>query len=306
MNVSVVVPTWRRPADLTRCLAGLAAQTRTPDEVVVVVRAEDAATWELLRKPRADGLAVRPAHVERPGAVEALRAGIEAAGGDVVAITDDDSVPRPDWLQRIEAALAGDPGVGGVGGRDFVHREGGVLDDGRPTVGLVRWYGRVLGNHHLGTGSARDVDVLKGVNMAFRNEALDGVRFADGLRGGGAQVHWEVDLCLAVKAGGWRLLYDPAIAVDHFPAERFDEDRRSGLTVEALQNEVFNLTYVLMRRLPRGRRGLALGYGLLVGTGEAPGLLMALEGAVRRRGTAGLLRACERARIAAFRASRKH
>ncbi|RAG65491.1 hypothetical protein DN536_36710, partial [Burkholderia multivorans] len=25
---------------------------------------------------------------------------------------------------------------------------------------------------------------------------------------------------------GWKLMYDPAIAVDHYPAERFDDDRR--------------------------------------------------------------------------------
>ena len=300
MDVSVLVPTWRRPEDLSRCLAGLAAQTRAPGEVVVVTRDDDAATWALLQEPRDDGLPVRAARLARSGVVEALRSGFELAAGRIVAITDDDSVPRPDWLERIESAFARDERLGGMGGRDFVHESGRVLDDGRPEVGRLRWYGRVVGNHHLGVGPAREVDVLKGVNMAFRREALAAVRLSEGLRGGGAQVHWEVDLCLAVTAAGWRLLYDPALAVDHYPAARFDDDQRTERSLEAVGNETFNLTYVLLRRLPRGRAALALGYGLLVGSREAPGLVTALERVLRGRRRPGALAACSRARVEAL------
>ncbi len=48
LSVGVLVPSYRRPEDLGRCLEGLAAQIRLPDEVMVVVRDEDAATWEAL------------------------------------------------------------------------------------------------------------------------------------------------------------------------------------------------------------------------------------------------------------------
>ena len=169
-------------------------------------------------------------------------------------------------------------------------------------VGKIRWYGRVLGNHHLGAGESRGVDLLKGANMAFRRDALRDVRLDPALRGSGAQVHWEVDLCLAVRNAGWRLVYDPAVAVDHYPAERFDEDQRNARPDVALQNEVFNLTYVLLRRLSGWRRLLVLGYGVVVGTREAPGLVVALEQALRRSRAAPSLRACERARFEALRA----
>jgi GT2 family glycosyltransferase len=301
MKLSVVVPTWRRPAELSRCLEGLAGQSRAPDEVVVVAREEDEKTWALLREPRPDGLPLRPARVERPGVLEALRTGIEAVEGDVVAITDDDSIPRPDWIERMETALAGDERVGGVGGRDFVHQDGRVVEDGAPAVGRVRWYGRVLGNHHLGSGPPREVDVLKGVNVAFRRVAIADAQLPRDLRGSGAQVHWELDLCLAVKNAGWKLVYDPRIAVDHFPAHRYDEDRRRGRPLAALGNEVFNLTLVLLRRLPPGRAAVAFGYGVLVGTRDAPGLVTACERALRGRHARGALGACERARTEALR-----
>ncbi|NTX23610.1 glycosyltransferase family 2 protein, partial [Burkholderia cepacia] len=48
MKISVLVPTYRRPADLARCLLALQRQQRLPDEVIVVARPEDDATHERL------------------------------------------------------------------------------------------------------------------------------------------------------------------------------------------------------------------------------------------------------------------
>lgn len=42
---------------------------------------------------------------------------------------------------------------------------------------LVQWFGRVIGNHHLGTGGVREVDILKGVNMSFRQTAPGFLQF---------------------------------------------------------------------------------------------------------------------------------
>jgi GT2 family glycosyltransferase len=301
VKLTVLIPTWRRPRQLANCLDGLGRQTRSPDEVVVVARGEDAETWSLLDGRRSSGVpALRAVRVDSPGQVRSLQAGLARAEGEVVAITDDDTVPRPDWLERIERSLDQQPEVGGVGGRDWVHDGARVVDGSHATVGKILWYGRVIGNHHLGVGDARPVDLLKGANMAFRRDALRGVGIAGGLRGGGAQVHSDMDLCLAVKRAGWALVYDPAIAVDHYPAARFDEDQREDRPLAALQNEVYNETYVLARRLAPGRAALALLYGFLVGTRQAPGPVVALERCVRGNRPGAMLRACTRARIEAL------
>lgn len=47
MNISVLIPTYRRPKDLARCLEALKKQKRVPDEVLVIVRNTDAETWFL-------------------------------------------------------------------------------------------------------------------------------------------------------------------------------------------------------------------------------------------------------------------
>src|SRR5260370_18870095 len=104
MKISVLVPTYRRPADLARCLAALRRQARAPDEVIVVVRPEDDATHERLADPAVRGkLALRVALVDVPGQVAALNPRLNVAAGDVLAITDHDAAPRPAWRHRLAA-----------------------------------------------------------------------------------------------------------------------------------------------------------------------------------------------------------
>jgi cellulose synthase/poly-beta-1,6-N-acetylglucosamine synthase-like glycosyltransferase len=299
MDLSVVVPTYRRPAELRHCLEGLAAQKRLPGEVLVMARGDDAQTWEVLSDAPA-ALSVRGVRVDAAGVVVALNAALNAAAGDLVAITDDDAVARPDWLERVERYLRADARLGGVGGRDVVHDASGSGVGTEPVVGVIRRYGRVIGNHHLGTGGGRRVELLKGVNMAFRREALRGLRIDERLRGLGAQPHWEIDLCLRVISAGWELLYDPAIVVDHYPAQRFDEDQRMGRPLQALQNEVYNEMYALLRNLPRWRGAIAFGYGMAVGTRLAPGIVTALERRLRGERVALRLAAAQRARLEAL------
>ena len=122
MIITVLVPTYHRPKDLGRCLEALEKQTRAPNEVLVVARDGDTETLGLLQSVnRGSLLALRTVTVTKPGLVAALNAGLDAASGDVIAITDDDAAPHPDWLARIEAHFQADTKVGGVGGGDWVH-----------------------------------------------------------------------------------------------------------------------------------------------------------------------------------------
>lgn len=248
--LSVVVPSYRRPGHLARCLDGLARQDVRPDEVLVVHRQDDRPTRELV----AAFDFVQPVPVAAPGQVAALVAGARVARGDIVGFTDDDAVPGGDWCGRLLRSFeAGD--VGAVGGRDVVHH-GDVREEGAETrVGVVNWLGRVVGHHHVGVGAARDVDHLKGVNMAFRRSCL---RFPAGLRGSGAQVGNDLAMSLAVRGAGRRVVYDPSIVVHHFPGERFDADGRDGRAMAARADAAFNQSYVLFALRPdlRWRRML--------------------------------------------------
>ena len=280
LSLTVVVPTLRRPDWLLRCLDGLSRQDRAVDEIVVVCRGDDEETLAALTTWRGR---VVVATVREPGVLAALAAGVARATGDVIAFTDDDAVPRPDWAERLLAHYAR-PDVGGVGGRDVVRGEEGPLVPSSFVGRVTRW-GRLVGYHHLGSGPAVDVDVLKGVNMSFRREA---VLLPRHLRGSGAQVHNELALSLAARQRGWRLVYDPAVLVDHYTAPRFDDDQRGRPSDGAIADEAFNLVWAMLTFRPELARRRAL-YGLLRGDAATPGLVrgaMALvrgEHDVRRR-----------------------
>jgi glycosyltransferase involved in cell wall biosynthesis len=277
MKNTVLIPTYRRPQDLSRCLLALQAQTKPVDQVIVVVRDTDTQTWQFLAEFSANHLPLQTVTVSQPGVVAALNAGLTAVEGDILSITDDDAAPRPDWLARINAHFFADAKIGGVGGRDWIHH-GHKLEDGTcAVVGKLQWFGRVIGNHHLGVGQPRAVDVLKGVNMSFRTQALENLRFDERMRGTGAQVHFEMAFTLALKRAGWQMIYDPQIAVDHYPAQRFDEDQRHNFNAIAQINLVHNETLVLLEHLPPLRRTIFCLWALFIGTRDCFGFVQWLR-----------------------------
>jgi glycosyltransferase involved in cell wall biosynthesis len=269
MRVSVIVPTYRRPESLARCLDALDRQERPAEEILVVVRGDDSASEEVVRS-RAPAARLVP--VERPGVVAAMNAGLDASSGDVVALTDDDAAPHPDWLERILDAYAGEVRIAAVGGRDWVtsYKTGRLIDGSEPVVGTVSWLGHVTGNHHAGVGRARDVDVLKGVNLSVRGKLLREIRFDERLRGVGTEHHWELALCLTLRRLGYRIVYDPAIAVDHYPQPRVNDSRM--FNSRELRDAMHNETVAVLEHLPAWQRGVHLAWACLIGTRSTPGV----------------------------------
>jgi glycosyltransferase involved in cell wall biosynthesis len=101
-EISVVVPTRRRPELLERCLAALARQTVPPSRyaIIVVDDASDSGTRGIVQQMAVSldrairYFPVRGTH----GPAKARNLGWRNAPSDVVVFTDDDCVPEPDWL----------------------------------------------------------------------------------------------------------------------------------------------------------------------------------------------------------------
>jgi hypothetical protein len=168
---------------------------------------------------------------------------------------------------------------------------GDRLESGtHPVVGKLQWFGRSIGNHHLGCGAPREVDFLKGANMAFRRSAIASLRFDNRLRGSGAQVCNDMAFSLAVRRRGWKLIYDPAAAVDHYPATRFDEDKRQSVSGVAYQNAAFNYALVVSETVGPVSALVFLFWAVVVGTRASPGAVQFLR-LVRREGHAALTKA---------------
>lgn len=277
MKITVVVPTYRRSKDLAHCLAALKKQIRPVDELWIIVRDTDEETRTFLHDFDIESLPLQIATVTAVGVVAAMNIGLESASDDIVVFTDDDAAPHSDWLERIEAYFLSDPSIAGVGGRDWVYHGTELEDGAEPVVGKLQWFGRLIGNHHIGIGQGREVDVLKGVNMSFRRTSIQNLRFDQRMRGTGAQVHFEVMFCLKLKQRGWKLIYDSQIGVDHFRGDRFDEDQRDQFNHIAVVNAVHNETLALLEYLPLVGRLAFLGWAIAIGTRDARGLLQWLR-----------------------------
>lgn len=322
---SVIVPTYRRVDALRTCLTALAAQERPADEVLLAVRDTDVETRAFLEEWRA-GLGgtslpqARVVTVTAGGVIAAMQMCLDAADSRaaVVCLTDDDSAPRPDWLRRIEDLFQRFPRAVGVGGRDMLPWD--YTEREREEVGVLRWYGKMIGFHHKGVGQVRPVDLLKGVNCAFRAAPLRRVGFDARLKGTGAQVHWEMGLCLRLQAesgaGDSRgpldaaaLLYDPALLVDHYPAPRLDDDlnHRGIFHAATLGDAIYNETLILLEALSPARR---VGFWLwtqLVGTRFSPGLAQFVRFILARdRNAATRLAVAYAARTEALRDHKKY
>ena len=272
-KISVIIPSYKRPKELEKCLIGLKNQKRQADEIIVIYRNNDFKTKKLIKKKQKQIPNLNHKEVKKPGQIEALNRGLETVRGDIIAFTDDDAVPHTDWLKRIEKYFISDKKIGGVGGKDIIYTKRKKEKKNYKIVGKVQWFGRMIGNHHLYKNSTCEVDILKGVNMSFRKKAIKNLKFDKRLLGKGAQVHNELYLCLKLKKSGWKIIYDPKILVDHYISQRFDEDKRNQFNKNAFKNAVHNETLSLLEYFSFLQRTIFLLWAFFVGTRKAFGII---------------------------------
>jgi cellulose synthase/poly-beta-1,6-N-acetylglucosamine synthase-like glycosyltransferase len=172
MRVKVVFATRNGGRTLPHVLAGHAALQRRPEQFVVVDNGSNDDTPAILAEAaRAHpGLQLTVLREIERGKNRALNAALPlVADADLVAFTDDDAVPAPDWLDQLVAAAEAAP-------RHAIF--GGAIEPGwmaEPPDWLFRW--RVpldicfAANSGLREGPVSAAWVW-GPNMAIRGEVL--------------------------------------------------------------------------------------------------------------------------------------
>lgn len=124
-TVTIVVPHYHDLAALELCLAALARQTYPSDRYDIVV-ADNASPEGKAAVAAVVGARGRLVIVAEKGAGPARNGGVAAATGEILAFTDCDCVPEPDWLAQGVAALAHADFAGGA-------MTVLVVDPGRPS-----------------------------------------------------------------------------------------------------------------------------------------------------------------------------
>ncbi|MBA3893182.1 MAG: glycosyltransferase [Gemmatimonadales bacterium] len=114
---SIVVATRDRPGQLRTCLESLARLDYPRDRLEVIVVDDGGATpLEAVATPLRDVLDLRLLRQAWAGPAAARNLGAASARGELLAFTDDDCAPRPDWLARLAARHRVRPEIA-VGGR---------------------------------------------------------------------------------------------------------------------------------------------------------------------------------------------
>ena len=122
IHVSVVVPTFKRPMLLDRCLEALPAQNYTPVNYEVSI-VDDAAcdhtrcqVEQYAKGGAMNGFTIHYIAVTKShGPAAARNIGLYATSGEIIAFTDDDCLPSPGWLKAgVKAMTNGAVAVAGM------------------------------------------------------------------------------------------------------------------------------------------------------------------------------------------------
>lgn len=100
-RLSVVIPTHNGAATLAACLQSLRSASPPPDEIIVVDDASSDGTAEIAQRFQCCVVRLD----ENIGAARAKNRGAQAARGDILFFTDDDTVTPRDTVAHILAAL---------------------------------------------------------------------------------------------------------------------------------------------------------------------------------------------------------
>jgi GT2 family glycosyltransferase len=196
-RISVVVCSYNGSRTIRDCLEGL-LNIDYPDFEVIVVN--DGSTDNLAEIVQE--YPFKLISTSNMGLSSARNTGMKAATGEIVAYTDDDARPDPQWLKYLAASFMKTTHAG-IGGPNIAPAGDGEIAEcvanapGGPVHVLI---------------SDTEAEHIPGCNMAFRREALLAINGFDvQYRAAGD----DVDLCWRIQEKGWTIGFSPAAMVWH-------------------------------------------------------------------------------------------
>lgn len=220
MDISVIVCTRNRAKFLKQMLDTLqglvtaAATSQLSWELVLVNNESSDETADIIKEfARTFPISTKVLLERTPGLSRARNTGWQAASGDIVAFTDDDCYPQPDWLPEIAATMRH---ADYAGGRVLLHDP----EDAPITIQTSETRVVLPKYSHIESGQ------IIGANLACKRRVLVAVGGFDTRLGAGTMLHAGEDTDFLVRASlaGFEGCYNPAMVVRHHHRRRADTD----------------------------------------------------------------------------------
>ncbi len=240
-RVSIIIPAFNQLPFTRQCLDGLFATLpdTTPCEIIVVDNGSTDGTPEYLRN-MADRVTT-VSNRENLGFARACNQGARTASGDILLFLNNDTIPRPAWLEALLSPIDGNEAD--ICGARLLY------PDGRCQHAGIAFDERGLG-YHIFCGfpgdaapvvERRRMQAVTGACMAIRKSLFHELGgFDEGFLNG----FEDVDLCLRAGEGGRRILFVPESVLVHHT------ERSSGRK----DHEIENLQRFFSRWLDRIRQ----------------------------------------------------
>jgi len=251
--VTVIVPVYEDLERLRLCLRLIAAQDY-PRELIDVIVVDNASRTDLRPALPVGDSRFRLIREEKKGSYAARNAGLALATGELVAFTDADCRPRPQWLSAAVAALTvADPPHAVGGAIHVVFRDGHDPSTGPEFYEVVHGFPQksfVETEHFAATA-----------NLVVTRAALALVSsFDSDLQSGG-----DYDWGRRLYAAGGRLEYCEAAIVDHPSRATWRELTAKTVRVakgDAALTAGQSLRQDLRELAPRARTGITVWFSI--------------------------------------------
>jgi glycosyltransferase involved in cell wall biosynthesis len=210
VDVSLIVCTRNRASRLPAVLRRVCLLEAPPggwEFILVDSASTDETPDQIARFCVTASFPMRYVRTDMPGLAHARNVGLGLAQGAILAFTDDDCYPRPDYLRMVVATFEDRPHLGFVGGRALLHDPSdariGVKESDAPQ--------EIPPCSFMATG------LIHGANMAVRREVVDTIGGFDPLLGSGrwCKAGEDTDFIARISWAGWTGRYEPALVVAH-------------------------------------------------------------------------------------------
>jgi len=215
-SVAVVIPSWNSLDLLPPCLNSLRGQS-SDLELMVVDNGSSDGTLDYLRETGIPHLSL-PRNV---GFAPAVNLGVKRTAAETILVLNADTVLEPGSLERLRAALAADPGLGGVQPRILQLQDG---SPGEVVAAPLYSAGQALTRDgrafELGAGQPQGPELLReaevfgvcGAACLLRRQLFDQLGGYDERY---VSFYEDVDLNVRARIAGWRFALVPGAVVWH-------------------------------------------------------------------------------------------